>query len=750
MTHYLPFQRTLLSSILILSASGQAIAQGQEIEEIVVKGEKVTRSLQKTISSVGVLTSEQIQESSIYDIQEAFDRIANVNGAQGNEGFTIRGINSRAVGAAGTSGLASLNIDGAFISARGIRVGQKDLWDFDQVEVFRGPQSTNQGRNSLAGAIILRSSDPTFTPESAYRLSYGTDNTQIVSFAHSNALIEDELAYRISIDDQETDGFINNRTLNDDEYGGSSNTTIRTKLLYEPSAVEGLSVLATLSYSENESGDAFSSLIDENGASISPFDGDVFANIEGFENFDQTIAVIETNYDINDFWSVTSITSWNEGEYRRQDDSDRQAGAGPAFRSRSDDITTFTQEIRFSYNTDSLQGNIGFYYFDQEDDRDINDLIDQDVRQQILQIIPVSFPQLSPFATTIAGLYPELVFVDRDGTVERDIENYAVFANINYDVNDFVTLFAGLRYDTEEVRNASNEVRTIVTELPDPAFFTAPLDQAVVQVNALIASLADFEELENESDYSAFLPKVGITLNWNDDLSTSFTVQRAYRAGGAGTTTNRNFEFDPEFTTNYDLALRSQWFDRRLTVNANAFYVDWTDQQVQISEPISQLEFITVNAGESELKGAEIEISAIANDQLDFYANVGYVETEFTEFPIDENLNNQDFTSNEFPNAPTLTASSGFVYRFNDDLRMQMDINYQEASFDNANNDLENDSRTITNAKVTYHVTPNIELAIAARNLFDKEYIIQNDVPRDNVVNIGQPRNLLFQIQGSF
>jgi len=102
--------RLSVIAISMIAMSNVSIARDQPIDEIIIQGEKVDRSLQDTASSVGVLTEVQIQESAIYDIQDIFDRLANVNGAQGNEGFTIRGINDNAVGSAGTSGLASFHV----------------------------------------------------------------------------------------------------------------------------------------------------------------------------------------------------------------------------------------------------------------------------------------------------------------------------------------------------------------------------------------------------------------------------------------------------------------------------------------------------------------------------------------------------------------------------------------------------------------------------------------------------------------
>src|SRR3546814_10188159 len=74
--------------------------------------------------------------------------------------------------------------------------------------------------------------------------------------------------------------------------------------------------------------------------------------------------------------------------------------------------------------------------------------------------------------------------------------------------------------------------------------------------------------------------------DWSSDVCSSdltgFTVQRGYRSGGSSGNIARSatFSYDPEFTWNYELSLRSAWLDGRLTLNANAFYVDWKDQQV--------------------------------------------------------------------------------------------------------------------------------------------------------------------------
>jgi hypothetical protein len=68
------------------------------------------------------------------------------------------------------------------------------------VEVFRGPQTTLQGRNSIAGAIIVETKDPTFDYEADARAIAGNFDTQQFSGVVSGPLVKDQRAFRLSVD----------------------------------------------------------------------------------------------------------------------------------------------------------------------------------------------------------------------------------------------------------------------------------------------------------------------------------------------------------------------------------------------------------------------------------------------------------------------------------------------------------------------------------------------------------------------
>ena len=234
----------------------------------------------------------------------------------------------------------------------------------------------------------------------------------------------------------------------------------------------------------------------------------------------------------------------------------------------------------------------------------------------------------------------------------------------------------------------------------------------------------------NSTTFDAFLPKLGVVYRFADDVSLGFTYQRGYRAGGSGSNfaTGEPFEFDPEFTDNVELALRSQWFDAKVTVNANLFYTEWTDQQVRVG---TGLDRITVNAGESRLFGGEAELRLNPISGLELFGALAYVDTEFTDF-----INNGvDFSGNEFPDAADITGAFGAEYRFENGFYLAGDASYTASAFNDIANtdDFRNDSRFLVNARAGYEAE-NWSAVVYATNVFDVDYVIDVQNPRTAVV----------------
>jgi outer membrane receptor for ferrienterochelin and colicin len=188
-------------------AADEAPATNQnrvELGSITVQGEKQTRSLKDTTSSVTVIDQEELKSTQHHTLRDAIASVPNVvvqTGAVPN----VRGVlgNGAAGGFNAVSGGASARfstlIDGVNQPFIADFTGDSGLWDIEQIEVYRGPQSTNNGRNSIAGAMYIKTADPTFDWEGKVRLGYRNNERYIdKAVMLSGPVIDDTLAFRFS------------------------------------------------------------------------------------------------------------------------------------------------------------------------------------------------------------------------------------------------------------------------------------------------------------------------------------------------------------------------------------------------------------------------------------------------------------------------------------------------------------------------------------------------------------------------
>ena len=664
-------------------------------DTITVTGQKVERSLQDTTSSVVVLQESLVQDLTFTEITDLYRFAPNVGQLDSSEGtFSIRGVPAiGGVGFGGRANTSTLYVDDVFQSDLGIEAGPAGVFDIDQVEIYRGPQSTIQGRNALMGAVIIRTQDPTYEWGVKGRVEYSEFNTQRYGLAVGGPIVDDVVAFRLAGDFRKTDGFVTNPTTGRDDLDEDEALTLRAKLLVEPT--DRLSALVTYIYSE---GDASSGL----GSGV----------VQGPDFFDRTVNVAnpvlqsitshnisaKLTYELSDHITIEAVTGYSDADEESAPRFEVDPDAIDFLDIGFDKQEILTTDLRVLYEKGPLNLLGGFFYFDREGTGE-RDLSGELVLGGGLIRTNISF--LSSGAS--------------------QVENYAFYVDGEYDLSDRLSLLFGGRYDREEFANQSQS-----SSIFDPEFPQFGLETSIGVVRDI------------DTTFDAFLPKAGLRFDLTDTQTVGLVAQRGYRSGGAGiNAANTPFEYDSEFLWNYELSYRSTWLDGRTSLNANIFYVDWTGQQVVTGNGINT---VTVNAGESRLWGIEAEVFAQATDDLTLFTTFGYNNTEFTDFDsVDPRFNGKEFRL-----APDFQASFGAVYTNDFGLFASVDGTYVSDAFsdpENSPSDIDPtdnalDSYFVVNAKVGYEAD-NWALYGFVRNAFDEEYALRINREDDRSGGLG-------------
>ncbi|MEM7364775.1 MAG: TonB-dependent receptor [Pseudomonadota bacterium] len=396
---------------------------------------------------------------------------------------------------------------------------------------------------------------------------------------------------------------------------------------------------------------------------------------------------------------------------------------------------TTSAEIRLEYTSEKLTGRVGIYQFDEESLNVVTGFV------QPSAFVPVDPPD------AIAAIIAEFVLIS---------ENSAYFGEMRYEPNERWAFEAGVRFDEETNLNPGIQ-GTAVVDPPTCTIAAFVPGLGGLPCLALLPQQAVDDQL---AEFDAWLPRVAATYRFDDDRSLSLAIQRGYRAGGsylfqdpneAPGTPPRLESFGPEYVTNYELSFRSLWFEERLLFNANVYRTDWTDQQVLLQGPTGLNDNRTVNVGESELQGFEIESQWFVNDNLEIFTSLGYSKTEFLRFPfsVDDDGNPiipmwADLSGNEFSQSPNITGSVGAYYRTDNGWFGDVTLSYTDGGYSDVFN-LESDkfqSQTLTNLRVGYDAD-RYRVVLYANNLFDRRALTQvnyqNVLPDEGLVTFDGP-----------
>ncbi|UUX51053.1 TonB-dependent receptor [Nisaea acidiphila] len=670
------------TTVAVIAAEQRSNAA--ELKPLVVYGEKVQRSYQETYSSVGVATGADIETYKLDELSDVFNTMANVryfssNG--GNNAMQIRGVNADGITAPENSApQITVVIDGVVQSSEALRRGSRGTWDLKQVEVLRGPQSTLQGRNAMAGAIVVESNDPTFDYEGSARGTLGNQERRDGAFMLSGPIMEDQVAFRLAGEfrQEEKDiDFVNSadEDLNDDKY-----RNVRGKLLIVPKAVDGLSIKLTAN-------DVFDQPASNTVTGPDYFDRRFDSSASGYSTAELRKNEVnnygvDVTYEFDGGLSLRSITALH--------DADLTIGTAPGnpvySRTGGRENDDFTQDLRLELDGGGdLTGTVGLFYGKFDYETDSRFFLDSSI---------------------LFGAGDHTI----DSRTQNETESAAVYTDLRYRLTENFSLLGALRFQRDEVRNF------IVTDV------TGFLENSIADI------LYD-KSMDATQEYDVLLPKAGIAYDLTPDRTVALTVARGYRQGFsqvADSTIDQVAEVDPEFVWTTELAYRDQSIEG-LTLGGNIFYNSYKDQQITIRDVGLDGAVLTDNAGSSESYGAEVEGRYSFGNGWQAFGALGVLKTEIKDLTsiLCSNTNNI-CDGNKFPEAPEVTASIGASYRHESGFFAAADASYTSDFYSNSAIDNDDarlvDEYYLANARIGYALG-HFSASLYVDNIFDEEYL---------------------------
>ncbi|MEM8766379.1 MAG: TonB-dependent receptor, partial [Pseudomonadota bacterium] len=184
--------------------------------------------------------------------------------------------------------------------------------------------------------------------------------------------------------------------------------------------------------------------------------------------------------------------------------------------------------------------------------------------------------------------------------------------------------------------------------------------------------------------------------------------------------------------------------------NANAYYTDWTDQQVTVPGPSGTFfDARTENAGKSDLWGTEVETVYLPQANTEIYLTISYAKTRFRDY-IGRDFNGQpvDLSGNEFPQAPRWTGAVGMLHRWANGFDFDLRGSYTGTSFFTPLNleSQKSDAFFIVDARIGY-VAQRWSIHAYARNLFDQQYLTR--VRLDGFSTAGEAQVIGLTVSGN-
>lgn len=594
-------RKPLVTAVLLASS----VAAQAALEEIVVTATKREQSLQDTPVSVSAYSAEALENLGVQNLADLTVQTPSLQSydfptTTTNIALFLRGFGNTDSQTLTIDNPVGVYVDNVYIARTSGAI--LDVLDLERVEILRGPQGTLFGRNSSAGSVNFITKKP--AEEFGGRVLVGGGNFGLKKLSASlDVPITDSFRAKISAAGSEEDGWVENKGPNDLAGQPGNDYYAKEQVGYRVAATWDVSDSFTADYSydfaEADAAPGYYQSQTENRQEQTTHQllgNTAYRYVLPESRNEQSGHNLALNWDISENLTIKSITG-----YREMEETSIQNWSDTLFFATDLDWDTkaYSQELQLLGNAfdNQLSYIAGLYYFKEEGNK---------AETQYTNGVSGDLDALAePGAST--GLF---MGGNNMGAalIETELESTAAFLQGTFrpaGMDDRLGITLGARY-TEDDREAS---RTLDPDNPS----------------------INFQPGANEEDYSHWDYNVTVDFALSDTVNTYVRVATGYRAGGsAERALDFSQTFDQEENTTYELGLKSEFADGRLRLNAALFRSDYDDLLLTISgQPPLFASFVEVfNAGEAEINGFELDMTALVTENTMLTFNYTYLDWE--------------------------------------------------------------------------------------------------------------------------
>ncbi len=688
------------------------------IEEVIVTGTKRTVAQQDLSVAVTTVTSKQLESTFQNDVTALTELAPNVNltpqtgfnaiaGGMRGTGFNSILVTKDASVGITVDEFAFNNVQSQFI----------EMFDMEQVEIYRGPQGTVFGKNTTGGAIAFTTKKPVLGEffgdiEGNYSQFSSNDSDATKLKFSVNVPLGDTIAARLAVIQDKSDGwytndkpaggefqslgcpnanFPDNDQCNDlarskfpdvgrgEDLGGKDVLAGKLKFRWQPNDF----YLADLNFEYvKDRGDTVAAvnetpLANQNGGEgylwpIAGFpgigNGDPFSTGQSYTATRVVDIPAGHEIDADGIYLNQTFTfdkyevKWILGA-RNQDEVLASTYTGEAYTSQYDasrntEREQLQNELRVSTNYGGPFNFVaGAAYY--EDDVDF--------------LVFGNLGYFLIFAGPDAEFYRDTYEVQ---ATSQDRESLAFYIDGSYDLTDSLKLTAGFRHTKDEkdftrlsLGTAENPVSNFITVDEFKGPHTNPLPES-----------AFGNVIKDDKDFSANTYRVVLDYHWNEDVMTYMSFATGFVAGGFSETCGSAFSCQPyasEENENFEIGVKADMLDGALRMNAALFHTQYENLQrdtvVSIKDAAGNdfQETVALNEGESTAIGLELELSYVPIPDFRIDLNFGWLDHEYDSYEpgydpatlgIEGALQSFDFSDLEVPYSPEFNGGVSLTY----------------------------------------------------------------------------------------